>query len=120
LAWLDQQPSVDKSRKMGTTGYCMGGPLVMRTRSASERRRRSTVEAQFLIAIAANDDEKQPDAKDTLKAAFAKASLPAKVEGYQGAMHGWCPLDSHVYDQAAAEKAWRELLALLESALGKA
>ena len=72
----------------------------------------------FLIAIAASDDAKQPEAKETLKAAFARASLAANVEVYEGTMHGWCPPDSHVYDRDAAEKAWSELLVLFKSALG--
>jgi carboxymethylenebutenolidase len=139
-AWLDQQPSVDKSRKMGTTGYCMGGPLVMRTAAANPDRIGAAatfhggglvtdkpdsphllipkMKAHFLIAIAANDDAKQPDAKETLKTAFAQASLPAKVEVFVGTQHGWCPPDSHVYDHDAAEKAWAELLELFKSALG--
>jgi carboxymethylenebutenolidase len=138
-AWLDQQSSVDKSRKMGTTGYCMGGPLVMRTAAANPERIGAAasfhggglvtdkpdsphllipkMKARFLIAIASNDDAKQPDAKTTLKAAFAQASLPATVEVYEGAKHGWCPPDSHVYKEDAAEKAWSALLALLKSAL---
>jgi carboxymethylenebutenolidase len=139
-AWLDQQPFVDKSRKMGTTGYCMGGPLVLRTAATNPERIGAAatfhggglvtdkpdsphllipkMKAHFLIAIAANDDAKQPDAKETLKAAFVQASLPAKVEVYEGTMHGWCPPDSHVYSHDAAEKAWGELLALFKSALG--
>jgi carboxymethylenebutenolidase len=139
-AWLDQQPAVDKSRKVGTTGYCMGGPLVFRTAAATPERIGAaatfhggglvtdkpdsphllipTMKAHFLVAIAANDDTKQPEAKDTLKAAFAQASLPAKVEVFAGAMHGWCPPDSHAYDRDAAEKAWAELLELFQSALG--
>jgi carboxymethylenebutenolidase len=138
-AWLDQQPSVDKSRKMGTTGYCMGGPLVLRTAATNPERIGAAatfhggglvtdkpdsphllipkMKAHFLIAIAANDDAKEPTAKATLKAAFAQASLPAKVEVFEGAKHGWCPPDSHVYDHDAAEKAWGELLALLKGAL---
>jgi carboxymethylenebutenolidase len=139
-AWLDQQPSVDKSRKMGTTGYCMGGPLVLRTAATNPDRVGAAatfhggglvtdkpdsphllipkMKAHFLIAIAANDDAKQPEAKDTLKAAFAQASLTAKVEVFEGTKHGWCPPDAQVYDHDAAEKAWGELLVLLESALG--
>jgi carboxymethylenebutenolidase len=139
-AWLDQQPSVDRSRKMGTTGYCMGGPLVLRTAATNPERIGAAatfhggglvtdkpdsphllipkMKAHFVIAIAANDDAKQPDAKGTLTAAFAQASLPAKVEVFQGTMHGWCPPDSHVYDHDAAERAWAELLALFKSALG--
>ncbi|MGD0527115.1 MAG: dienelactone hydrolase family protein [Polyangiaceae bacterium] len=139
-AWLDQQPSVDKARKIGTTGYCMGGPLVLRTAATNPERIGAAatfhggglvtdkpdsphllipkMKAHFLIAIAANDDEKQPAAKDTLKASFAQASLPANVEVFPGTKHGWCPPDSHVYDHDAAEKAWAELLALFKSALG--
>lgn len=139
-AWLDQQPSVDKARKIGTTGYCMGGPLVMRTAAASAERVGAAatfhggglvtdkpdsphlliprMKARLLIAIAANDDAKEPDAKDKLKAAFAQASLTASVEVFEGTKHGWCPPDSHVYDATAAEKAWTELLALLKAALG--
>lgn len=139
-AWLDQQPSVDKARKIGTMGYCMGGPLVMRTAAASPERVGAVasfhggglvtdkpdsphlaipkMKARFLIAIAANDDAKEPEVKDKLKQAFAQASLTATVEVFAGTKHGWCPPDSHVYDAAAAEKAWSELLALFEAALG--
>jgi carboxymethylenebutenolidase len=138
-AWLDQQPSVDRARKMGTTGYCMGGPLVLRTAATNPQRVGAgatfhggglvtdkpdsphllipKMKARFLIAIAANDDAKQPDAKTTLKAAFAQASLPANVEVFEGTMHGWCPPDSHVYNRDAAERAWGELLELFKTAL---
>jgi carboxymethylenebutenolidase len=138
-AWLDQQPAVDKKRRMGVTGYCMGGPLVMRTAAEVPDRIGAgatfhggglvsdkpdsphllipKMKAHFLIAIASNDDAKQPEAKGTLKEAFAKASLPAEVEVYAGALHGWCPPDSHVYNQEAAEKAWGRLLALFKETL---
>jgi carboxymethylenebutenolidase len=139
-AWLDQQPSVDKSRKIGTTGYCMGGPLVMRTAAANPERVGAgasfhggglvtdkpdsphllipKMKAHFLIAIAENDDAKQPEAKDALKTAFAKASLQASVEVFAGTKHGWCPPDAKVYDRDAAEKAWSEMLSLFKGALG--
>jgi carboxymethylenebutenolidase len=138
-AWLDQQPAVSKTRKMGVTGHCMGGPLVMRTAAALPDRIGAAatfhggslvtdkpdsphllipkMKARFLIAIASNDDAKQPDAKGTLKEAFARASLPAEVEVYAGALHGWCPPDSHVYNHDAAEKAWGRQLALFKDAL---
>ena len=138
-AWLDQQPSVDKSRKMGTTGYCMGGPLVFRTAATNPERIGAAatfhggglvtdkpdsphllipkMKAHFLVAVAANDDAKQPDAKTTLKTSFAQASLPASVEVFEGTMHGWCPPDSHVYKADAAERAWGEMLALFKTAL---
>jgi len=139
VAWLDKQSSVDTSRKMGTTGYCMGGPLTMRTAAALPERVGAgasfhggslvtdkpdsphllvpQMRAQYLFAIAQNDDERQPDAKDKLREAFAAAKLPAEIEVYP-AMHGWCPPDSRVYDEAQAEKAWSRLLVLFSTALG--
>jgi carboxymethylenebutenolidase len=137
--FLDAQPSVDKKRKIGTTGYCMGGPFVFRAAAALPNRVGAgatfhggglvtdapdsphllipQMKAHFLIAIAANDDQKQPEAKDVLRAAFAKAHLPAEIEVYAGTMHGWCPPDSHVYDHDQAEKAWSRLLELLKTSL---
>ena len=136
--WLDSQPAVDKKKKMGTTGYCMGGPFTLRTAAAFPNRVGAgasfhggglvtdkpdsphllvpKIKAHYLFAIAQNDDEKQPEAKTVLKDAFAKAKLPAEVEVY-AAMHGWCPPDSRVYDKDLAEKAWSRMLALFKSAL---
>jgi len=139
IAWLDKQASVDKKRKMGTMGYCMGGPLTMRTAAAIPDRVGAgasfhggglvtdkpesphllvpKMKASYLFAIAANDDEKQPDAKNVLRETFAKANLPAEIEVYEGTLHGWCPPDSQVYNEAAAEKAWSRLMALFNKAL---
>ena len=139
ISYLDSQPSVDKKRKMATTGYCMGGPFVFRTAAAFPDRIGAAatfhggglvtdkpdsphllipqMKAHFLIAIAANDDEKQPQAKDVLRDAFAKAHLPAEVEVYAGTMHGWCPPDSQVYNHDQAEKAWSRMLVLFSNSL---
>ena len=140
IPWLDAQSAVDKKRKMGTTGYCMGGPLTMRTAAAMPARVGAgasfhggglvtdkpdsphllvpKMKAHYLFAIAENDDQKQPEAKDVLRAAFARAKLPAEIEVYAGTMHGWCPPDSQVYNQEQAEKAWSRLLVLFKAALG--
>ena len=75
------------------------------------------MKAQYLFAIAANDDENQPEAKDVLRDTFAREGLKAEVEVYAGAMHGWCPPDSGVYNEAQAERAWSRLLVLFENAL---
>ena len=139
VAFLDQQPAVDKKKKMGTTGYCMGGPFVMRTAAAFPDRVGAgatfhggglvtdkpdsphllipQMKAHFLIAIAESDDSKQPEAKGVLRDAFAKANLPAEIEVYAGTQHGWCPTDSHVYNHDQAEKAWSRMLALFSASL---
>jgi carboxymethylenebutenolidase len=139
VAWLDQQPSVSKTRKIGTQGYCMGGPIAFRTSAAipdrvgavasfhggglvttapdSPHLQAATSHAQFLIAIAENDDQRAPTDKDAMKEAFAKANLPAEIEVYTGAAHGWCPPDSGVYNEPLAEKAWARLLVLYGKAL---
>ena len=139
IGWLDQQASVAKNRKVGTQGYCMGGPIAFRTAAAvpdrvgavasfhggglvttnpnSPHLQAAKTKAQLLIAIAANDDARAPNDKTVLKETFEKASLPAEIEVYTGAAHGWCPPDSGVYNEPQAEKAWSRLLALYGKAL---
>ncbi len=146
LAFLDAQPQVDLTRKVGTQGYCMGGALALRTAAAvpkrvgaaasfhggglvteepdSPHRLAPVIEAQVYIAVAADDDEKQPEAKDVLRKAFAAAKRSAEIEVYPEALHGWCMPDMPVragqppiYRAADAEKAWEKLLALYAAAL---
>src|SRR6266481_2779557 len=139
IGWLDQQSPVAKSRKVGTQGYCMGGPIAFRTAAAvpgrvgavasfhggglvtntpnSPHLQAAKSKAQFLIAIAANDDTRAPNDKTVLKETFAKANLPAEIEVYTGSAHGWCPPDSQVYNEPLAEKAWSRLLVLYGKAL---
>src|SRR5690242_1388588 len=138
IAWLDGQPSVAKNKKIGTQGYCMGGPMAFRTSAAMPDRvgavasfhggglvtdnpnsphlQASKTKAQFLIAVASKDDQNSPNEKNILKETFEKAKLPAEIEVYSGA-HGWCPPDSRVYNEPDAEKAWTRLLALYGKAL---
>jgi carboxymethylenebutenolidase len=139
VSFLDSQAAVDKKRKIGTTGYCMGGPIVMRTAAAVPDRIGAgasfhggglvtknpdsphllipSMKAHFLFAVAENDDQKEPDAKNVLRDEFAKAKLPAEIEVYAGAAHGWCPPDSAVYNEKQAERAWARLLVLFKTAL---
>jgi carboxymethylenebutenolidase len=138
LGWLDQQEATDTKRKAGTTGYCMSGRIAIATAAALPDRIGAVAsfhggglvtdqadsphllipktKARFLVAIARNDDEKEPKTKDILRDAFAKAGRPAEVEVYP-AMHGWCPPDSAVYDVAQAEKAWARMMALFKESL---
>ncbi|MBN8752908.1 MULTISPECIES: dienelactone hydrolase family protein [Variovorax] len=138
VAWLDAQREVDKARKLGTTGYCMGGPIAVRTAVGtpgrvgavgtfhgaamvtaapdSPHRLVAQTQARYLVAVAENDDAKDPQAKVALRTAFDSAKLAAEVEVYPAA-HGWCPPDTQVYDAAQAERAWARLLATFGTAL---
>jgi carboxymethylenebutenolidase len=139
IAWLDKQPSVARNRRVGTQGYCMGGPIAFRTAAAvpdrvgavasfhggglvndtprSPHLLLAQTKSQVLVAIAANDDMRSPDEKNVLKETFSKARVPAEVEVYANAAHGWCPPDSQVYNEPQAERAWTRLLALYSKAL---
>jgi len=139
IAWLDAQSSVAKNRKVGTQGYCMGGPMAFRTAAAvpdrvgavasfhggglvtdkpdSPHLQAARSKAQFLVAIAASDDARSPNDKVVLKETFAKANLTAEIEVYADTAHGWCPPDSRVYNEPQAEKAWSRLLVLYGKAL---
>jgi carboxymethylenebutenolidase len=138
VAFLDAQSAVSKHRKIGTVGYCMSGSFTMRAAAALPERVGAgasfhggglvtdkpdsphllvpKIKARYVIGIAENDDQRQPEAKDVLRAAFAKANLPAQIEVYP-AKHGWCPPDSAVYNDVQAERAWAQLLALYGVAL---
>lgn len=136
-AFLDAQPEVDTKRGMGSTGYCMGGPFVVRTAAAlpgrvkaggsfhgaplvteapdSPHKLAAQLQGRYLFAIAENDDARAPGDKDALRTAFTAAKVPAEIEVYAGTMHGWCPPDSRVYNAAQAARAWDRLLATFAS-----
>jgi carboxymethylenebutenolidase len=147
IAFLDEQKQVNKSKKIGTQGYCMGGALVVRTAATlpdrvgaggsfhggglvtkdpvtSPHLLAPKIKAKMYFGIAHSDDMQQPDAKDKLKEAFIAANNPAEIEVYQTCFHGWCVPDmpkqadgTPTYDKAEAEKAWAKLTALYKSAL---
>lgn len=145
VAFLGAQRQVSRTRKIGTQGYCMGGALVLRTAATvadrvgagasfhggglvtekpdSPHLLAPKIKARLYIAIASNDDQRQPDAKDKLREAFATAGVVADIEVYAGARHGWCIADmplqngQPIFSKADAERAWRKLLSLYETAL---
>lgn len=138
VAWLDAQPEVDTAKKIGTCGYCMGGPYTVRTAAAVPDRVGAAAsfhggglvgseadspvnllaktKASFLFAIAQNDDASAPDDKTALAAAAKAAGRPAEVEVYP-AQHGWCTIDAPIYDKVQAEKAGSRMLALYAASL---
>lgn len=146
IEFLDTQKAVDKSKKIGTQGYCMGGPLVMRTCAAAPDRVGAgasfhggnlvtnnpnsphllvpKIKAQMYFGIAANDDPKQEgDNKwKPLREAVAANHVNAEFEVYTS-QHGWCVSDmpmqngKPIYNQADAEHAWGKLVALYKSGL---
>lgn len=138
VAWLDGQKEVDTKKRIGSCGYCMGGPFTVRTAFANPARvgaaasfhgaglagdspdapskLMAQTKAAYLIAIAKNDDERAPDEKTALRAAADAAGRPAEIEVYP-AQHGWCTVDAPVYDREQAEKAWGRMLALFAANL---
>ena len=146
IMWLDAQKEVDRTKKIGTQGYCMGGPLVVKTAAAVPNRVGAgasfhggglvsanadsphllavKIKARMYFGIAANDDMQQPDAKTKLKEAFAAAKVPAEIEVYPQSQHGWCVADmpkqgngQPIYNKADADRAWGKLLELYKAGL---
>jgi carboxymethylenebutenolidase len=146
VVFLDTQRSVKRSTKMGVVGYCMGGGMTMRAAAALPSRVGAgaslhggglvtdkpdsphllapLIKASYYFGVAANDDAKEPEAKTQLREAFDTARLPAKVEVYAGCLHGWCVKDmpaspdgKPIYNEAQAERAWNELIALYKQSL---
>ena len=147
MTWLDAQRQVDRSKKIGTQGYCMGGALVVRTAAAVPNRVGAgasfhggglvtanpnsphllapKIKGRMYFGIATNDDMQQPDAKTKLKESFDAAKVPAEIEVYSKAQHGWCVPDmpnqangQPIYSKPDADRAWGKLLALYKAALG--
>ena len=146
IAWLDMQKQVDRNKKVGTQGYCMGGGLVVRTaasvpgrvgagasfhggglvtdRPNSPHLLAPKIKGRMYFAIATDDDMKEPDAKTKLKEAFDAAKVPVDVEVFSQAQHGWCVPDmpsqangQPIYNKADADRAWGKLVAMYKAAL---
>jgi carboxymethylenebutenolidase len=145
ITYLDSLPVVNRKAKVGVFGYCMGGPMTMQAAAAVPNRIGGAasfhggglvtdkpesphllvpkIKAQYYFAVAASDDEKQPDAKTKLTEAFQAVKAPAKVEVYEGTLHGWCVKDmplqagKPIYNEPQAERAWGELESLFKRAL---
>jgi carboxymethylenebutenolidase len=139
ITYLDTLPQVNAKASIGVSGYCMGGAYTMFTAAAAPERVGGAgsfhggnlvtdkpdsphllapkIKASYYFAIATNDDQRQPDAKDKLRDAFAGAKQPVKIEVYEGCQHGWCVSDGMVYKKTDADRAFGELVALYKNAL---
>jgi carboxymethylenebutenolidase len=138
MTFLDRQKQTNRRKGAGVQGYCFSGPFAFHTAAVRSDRIRAVgsfhggglvtkdadsphllipkTKASFVVAIARNDDQKQPDAKEILKASFAAAKRPALVEVYP-ADHGWCVPGGPSYDRPSADRAWAELLRLYRANL---
>lgn len=139
VAWLDTQEAVDSNRGIGAVGFCMTGSWTLRAAAAvpervkapssfhggglvteaedSPHRLAGQIQGSVLIAIAENDHEREPEAQGALIAAFDAAGVPAEIEVYADAMHGWVPTDSRAHNPEQSERAWGRMLALFEREL---
>jgi carboxymethylenebutenolidase len=133
-------------KKIGAQGYCMGGPLAIKSAAAVPDRLGAAasfhggglvsanpdsphllapkIKARLYFGIAATDDMQNPDVKTKLKAALDAAKVPNEVEVYPQTFHGWCVPDmppqangQSTYSKPDAEKAWAKLMAIYKAAL---
>lgn len=141
VTFLDTQPQVKKDRKIGTHGYCLGGPYVIKIPALlpdrigagasfhggflvtdqpdSPHLLAPRLKASLYFAIASDDDQREPAVKTKLRESFAAAKVPAEIEVYPNALHGWCVPDNKpaAENKKDAERAWAKLIALYQSAL---
>ena len=141
VAFLDAQSRVNKKKRIGTHGYCLGGPFVMKTAAAMPDRIGAgasfhggflvtdnpdsphllapKIKARLYFAIASDDDQREPEVKERLKQAFAAARGRAEIEVYPQAKHGWCVPDSKAAADSRqdAERAWGKLVELYKAEL---
>ncbi|KAB7648341.1 dienelactone hydrolase family protein [Polymorphobacter fuscus] len=138
LAWFDGRRDVTGGR-LGAVGFCMGGGMAIAAAGSypgrfgavasfhggnlatdapdSPHLHAPSLEAEVYIAAADADGSYPPAMAQRLEAAFDDAGVRYRAETYEGAAHGWMMPDFPVYDAAAAEIGWTEMLGLLRRAL---
>jgi carboxymethylenebutenolidase len=138
LRWLADCPHAADG-PIGVTGYCMGARLALRTAGTRPERvaavagfhggqlatdkpdsphlvaDRITAEAYF--GHADNDHSLPPEQIELLEKTLSDAGVRHRCEVYPDAPHGFTQADTSSYHQEAAERHWRELLALFDRTL---
>jgi len=139
LAWLDTRGDVAGS-KVGTTGYCMGGAISLTVAGTYPDRVAAAasfhggnlatdsemsphllapkMKGRIYVAGADQDGSYPPEMAERLETALSDAGVDHRCEIYPGALHGWTMADFPIYNEAAAERHWSELLALFKVTLG--
>jgi carboxymethylenebutenolidase len=135
LDYLDTRSDV-LGRKVGTTGYCMGGGMSLfaagtypdRIAAAasfhggnlasdspmSPHRLAPKMKAFVYVAGADKDNSYPPEMHALLEKTLSDAGVPHRCEIYPGALHGWTMADFPIYEPDAAERHFRELRILFE------
>jgi carboxymethylenebutenolidase len=137
LAYLDTRGDV-AGRKLGAVGFCMGGGMAVAAAGTYPDRFAAVasfhggnlatdaptsphlfapkLKAEIYIAAAENDHSYPPEMAARFEAALAQNAVAYSTETYPAA-HGWMKPDFPVYDHAAAERGWTEMLALFARTL---
>ncbi len=122
------------------TGYCMGGRIGWWIAAAYPERvaalaafhtgglvsgakdsphlRAGAISAELYLGHADNDQSMTPEHVATLEQALEEAEVRFRSELYEGAAHGYTMSDTAAYDEAAAERHFSELFALLDRTIG--
>jgi carboxymethylenebutenolidase len=138
-AYLDHMSQL-ASPPFAITGYCLGGRVGWRIAAAyperiaalgafhagglvsdeqdSPHRSASAISAELYLGHADNDQSMTPENIAALEGALEDAGVRHRSELYQGAAHGYTMSDTAAYDEAAAERHFTELFALLDRTIG--
>lgn len=127
------------SPKLGAVGYCMGGGMALTAAARyperfaavasfhgaslatdaedSPHKLAPQIKAKVLVAGADNDKGFPAEQAALLTSAFKEAGVDYRVEIWEGTAHGWTMRDFPVYNEAAAERHFRELVAFFKETL---
>ena len=126
---------------VGISGYCMGGRVGWRVAAAHPDRvaalgcfhtgglvteaedsphlSASKLRCELYLGFADRDQSMAPEQIAELERALDAAGVSHRSEVYAGALHGYTMADTPVFDEAARERHYRELFALLSRSCGR-